>query len=187
MTPILGTIASSYLQATNSYESIASYTVTSGGSTVIDFTSIPSTYKHLQLRYFATQGSNGSLYLTFNNNSTGTNYSRVSMYGDGGSCGTDNPGLNQNNIDIQCSGNSSYFGVGVLDIYNYTSTTITKNLRNIMGRDLNGSGLCWFNSGMWRTTSDAITRITLTPDVNSGGAKQYSSYALYGIKGQERV
>jgi hypothetical protein len=46
---ILGIIASSKLTAAaGDFESIATVTVGSGGSAVISFTSIPSTYAHLQ-------------------------------------------------------------------------------------------------------------------------------------------
>jgi hypothetical protein len=48
--PILGIIASSKLTVSNSYESIATTTVGSGGSATVTFSSIPATYKHLQVR-----------------------------------------------------------------------------------------------------------------------------------------
>ena len=55
--PILGIIASSKAVAVpNSYESIATVTVGSGGTSEINFTSIPATYTHLQLRIIT--GSN---------------------------------------------------------------------------------------------------------------------------------
>ena len=53
MAPILGIWASqnySRYSITGSYESIATVTVGSGGSSYIEFTSIPGTYTHLQIR-----------------------------------------------------------------------------------------------------------------------------------------
>ncbi|NCU72421.1 MAG: hypothetical protein EBY66_05360 [Candidatus Fonsibacter lacus] len=53
MAPILGIWASqnySRYSITGSYESIATVTVGSGGSSYIEFTSIPATYSHLQIR-----------------------------------------------------------------------------------------------------------------------------------------
>jgi len=47
------------------------------------------------------------------------------------------------------------------------------------GVDLNGSGEIWFNSSLWLNTA-AINNIVLT---SIGTIQQYSSYALYGIKG----
>ena len=46
MARILGTIASSF-EALGDFESIATVTVSSGGQSTIEFTSIPSTYKDL--------------------------------------------------------------------------------------------------------------------------------------------
>ncbi len=48
--PILGIIASSKFGDVGDYESIATVSVGSGGSSSISFTSIPATYTHLQVR-----------------------------------------------------------------------------------------------------------------------------------------
>ncbi len=64
--------------ADNSYESIATVNVGSSGSSFVEFTSIPSTYKHLQIRansrYTGYQNSGAAVYLQFNGD-TGSNYS----------------------------------------------------------------------------------------------------------------
>jgi hypothetical protein len=61
--PILGIIASSKLTAAvGDFESIATVTVGGGGAATVEFTSIPATYTHLQLRYIAQKTSNGSNY-----------------------------------------------------------------------------------------------------------------------------
>jgi hypothetical protein len=59
--PILGIIASAITGnlVTTSYESIATVTVGGGGSATIDFTSIPATYTHLQIRGIA-RSTNGN-------------------------------------------------------------------------------------------------------------------------------
>ena len=57
-----------------SYESIATVSVGSGGTSSADFTSVPSTYTHLQIRY-TTYASNGSYLSIQFNGDTGTNYS----------------------------------------------------------------------------------------------------------------
>ena len=51
MSLILGILASSGVAAgaANSYESIATVTVGSGGSSTITFSSIPATFTHLQI------------------------------------------------------------------------------------------------------------------------------------------
>ena len=51
MSPILGIIASqNYPRVTNSYESIATVTVGSGGAADVTFSSIPATYTDLLLK-----------------------------------------------------------------------------------------------------------------------------------------
>jgi hypothetical protein len=47
---ILGIIASSRLAAVGDYESIATVSVGGGGAADVEFTSIPGTYTHLQIR-----------------------------------------------------------------------------------------------------------------------------------------
>jgi hypothetical protein len=54
---ILGIIASSKLSAVGDYESIATVTVGSGGAANVEFTSIPATYTHLQLRLLASRSN----------------------------------------------------------------------------------------------------------------------------------
>ena len=85
MNPILGIIASSMLGVTSSYESIATTTVGALGASSVTFSSIPSTYKHLQLRWIAR--SNRVAAQDFVdirlNSDTGANYSAHLLYGDG--------------------------------------------------------------------------------------------------------
>jgi hypothetical protein len=62
----------------------------------------------------------------------------------------------------------------------YTNTNKNKTARSLWGYDANGSGYVGLYSGLWRNTS-AINRIDYVPA--SGTFPQYSSFALYGIKG----
>ena len=86
MTSILGIVASSKLVASGSYESIATFTL--GSSTTVTFSSIPSTYKHLQIRYLARSARTGAatddLAIRLNSDS-GANYARHRLFGDGAS------------------------------------------------------------------------------------------------------
>ena len=83
MSPILESIGSvkgfgwGALVAGGSYESIQTVTVGAGGSASVTFSSIPATYKHLQIRGILRSSyspSNTSMRLTFNSD-TGNNYS----------------------------------------------------------------------------------------------------------------
>jgi len=177
--PILGIIASSIsgnLEA-GDFESIATVSVGSGGSSTITFSSIPQTYTHLQLRYIAQKTTNGSMYIRFNGDA-GTNYTNHSIQGNGSTVSTD-AGINANGTDISASDSSGNFAASVVDILDYTDTNKYTTIRQIFGRDYNGSGVIWLKSGLWRNTS-AITSITLVPD--STNVVQYSHFALYGIR-----
>lgn len=185
---LAGIIASSGgATAGGDYESIATVTVGAGGSSSISFSSIPSTYQHLQIRLIArsnrTAVNNDYLEMTFNSD-TGANYSFHQLLGDGTSASA-NSGTTQNNIIVSriatTGGSASIFGGIVLDILDYDNTSKYKTTRSLGGADQNGSGLIYFNSGLWMNTA-AITSISIKPS-SSNVFQQYSSFALYGIKG----
>ncbi len=187
MSPILGIWASqNYPRITNSYESIATVTVGSGGSSSIDFTSIPSTYKHLEIRAImrTNRVNNGdAVYVRFNSDS-GSNYSGHRLEGDGSSAAAYN-GASQTSITLNrvsaASDGSNIFGASVISILDYANTSKNKTLRALVGFDTNGSGVIGLDSGAWYNTA-AVTSVSILP-LNASGFVQYSSFALYGIKG----
>jgi hypothetical protein len=173
---ILGSFSSGVAASTNSYESIATVTVGSGGAANIEFTSIPSTYTHLQIRGIGLITSAGGFTVQFNSD-TGSNYSWHQLYGEG-SIAQSNSGATQTFMYMAYGGGSATApNALVTDILDYANTNKYKTLRSLSGNDLNGSGGIQFWSGNWRSTS-AITSIKVTASFN-----QYSQLALYGIKG----
>jgi len=165
-----------------SYESIATVTVGSGGSATVSFTSIPSTYTHLQLRWIGRNTSTNSTIVKIGFDSADTTYWHL-LYGDGGSAGASaeseaNPRIG--NIPLS-SQTASAFGAGITDILDYTNTNKYKTLRSLAGYDVNGSGgYVLMYSGLWKSTA-AITTMTISAGANNFA--QYSQFALYGIKG----
>ncbi len=181
--PILGILASSVPAAAGDYESIATVTVGAGGSSSVEFTSIPSTYSHLQVRLFArSTGSNVQSYvsLQFNSDTTGANYYSHYIQADGSTVAA---GANSNNsihYDIAgANATASVFGAVILDVLDYANTNKYKTTKALGGTDNNGSGRMNLTSGLWMSTS-AISSLKLTPF--SGNFAQYSHAALYGIK-----
>ena len=166
----------------SAYDSIATTTVSTPVSSVI-FSSIPSTYKHLQLRFLAGSATtNQDVFATFNGDSTSANYSLHYLYGGGSGAAAGGSTLNAGHISagfVDTSGTG--FGVGIVDILDYADTNKYKTTRTLTGYDANGSGACILYNGLWKSTS-AITSITLVIN-NSRNFIQYSSFALYGIKG----
>lgn len=167
----------------SSYESIATATGT-GSSGTITFSSIPSTFKHLQIRGMYLAGGSGSgieVQVEFNNNSA-ANYADHRLSGNGSAAsatGTDTgtgQGYNLPLNDLYQSANPNVF---ILDILDYASTTKNKTIRCFNGLDANGSGKVQITSGLWINTA-AITSIKFTsPTFNFTTS---SRFALYGIK-----
>lgn len=174
--PILGIIASSRPGVTNSYESIQTVTVGSGGSTQIDFTSIPGTFKHLQLRAAAKGSTNLFAPIRFNADTTLANYRSHQIYGNGVTATASDEG---NNFYINNVLGTNFNGV-IMDILDYNSTNKNKTVRMLQGIDNNGSGSIMFVSGLYINSSTAISSIRFT--VNTGNFAEYSSFALYGVR-----
>jgi len=179
MSPILGIYASQVsgkLWPASSYESIATVTVGAGGASSSSFTSIPSTYKHLQIRWIS-RSSGGAYNPTIQFNSdTGSNYAWHYIDGNGSSASSGNT-ANTNNILLPAiSNNANIFATGIIDILDYSNTNKFKTTRTFQGVDYNGSGAIDLFSGLWRSTS-AISSILL-----NFSSAQYSQFALYGIK-----
>jgi hypothetical protein len=171
-----------------SFDSIATVTVGSGGSATISFTSIPSTYKHLQLRISAqtNRGTFGSDYsnITFNSD-TGSNYSRHTLGSDGDTplTGTTSNGSYVSGGATGTTTGGTFAGT-IIDILDYANTNKYKSVKTLSANDFNGKisgygGEIYLLSGMWMSTS-AISSITINR--NSGSLySQNSTFALYGI------
>jgi hypothetical protein len=168
---IVGLLDAGIPASTNSYESISTVTVGSGGTSTITFSSIPSTYKHLQVRMTTNSGGN----LRFNGDTTSSNYRYHVLYGSG-SAAVASTAANNAYSPADASGSTGWTGE-VLDILDYANTSKNKVTRSLGGWDNNGSGLVWLSSNLWMSTA-AINQIVFT-----GTFPQYSSFALYGIKG----
>ena len=192
MSPILGIYASQIsghlFAPSGAYDSIATVTVGAGGAASITFSSIPATYTHLQLRATMRTSDTGSyaadIVIQFNSD-TGTNYSNHILYGNGSSAGSGGASSQSKNYTIFTStaiAGSSFFGAAVVDVLDYANTNKYKTIRSLSGADYNNTnGQVRFGSSVWLNTN-AINTITLTDYVRTNFA-QYSSFALYGIKG----
>jgi hypothetical protein len=167
----------------SSFESIATATGT-GSSGTITFSSIPSTYKHLQIRFRAFANSeNPAMYIRLNSDSA-TNYSWHYLYGTGSAAGAAGAATQaQMNIaDYGVMSNATYPTVAIIDLVDYASTSKYKTVRTFLGTDKNNAFAQGIElvSGLWRSTS-AVSSISLT--VSGANFTSASTFALYGIKG----
>ncbi len=185
--PILGIWASqiSGKLYNNSYDALGVVNVGAGGAANITFSSIPSTYQHLQIRGFGRSNrsaANDEMILRYNSDN-GANYATHRLYGDGSSTGSQ--GFTSQSYALigdmpAASGLSNTFATTVVDVLDYANTNKNTTTRILAGRDENGTGYVWFNSNLWLNTS-AVSTITILP-ANGTGFVQYSSFALYGVK-----
>jgi len=200
MAPILGIYASQIsghlFAPSGAYDSIATTTVGAGGSSSISFTSIPSTYTHLQVRGIGrTDRADYNIddcFIRFNSD-TGSNYASHRLNGDffpgtvaRAAAYTSQTGVTNGLLMAGASAPASVFGAGVFDILDYANTNKYKTYRALTGTDTNGAvaginGFVALTSGLWQSTN-AITSISITPGAGTIFT-QYSTFALYGIKG----
>ncbi len=180
-------VVASVFAPSGAYDSIATVTVGGAGAATIDFTSIPSTYKHLQIRGIgrtARAAVDDGLYIRFNSDSGG-NYVAHSLVGNG-TTASSFLATSVTDTEIETywmpgnNASASIFGTAVMDILDYADTNKYTVLRSLGGNDRNGSGYLGLASGLWKNTA-AVTSITLI--AGNSTWLQYSSFALYGIKG----
>jgi hypothetical protein len=170
------------------YESIQTIYLSSGTQSTLTFSSIPSTFTHLQLRgnLKSQRGSDfqSTIRLRVNGDS-GNNYIYGRWQNQGSSANgfmaAGDPYLYWYNACTTNTGPATY-SPSILDIFNYAKTNVYKTFQGI-------SGVVYANTdsrsnktqGAWASTS-AITSITL--DTDDGSAfSQYSRIGLYGIRG----
>lgn len=168
--------------AATDFESIATANGT-GSSGTITFSSIPSTYTHLQIRTFAKTSQVNAysfLYFTLNGDTT-TSYSAHELVGNG-SAASASAGTSLASSWMGYCGaantTSNYGGI-VTDILDYANTNKYKTIRSLGGLDSNGAGYVSLDSGLWMKTN-AISSISIIS--GAGNFTTASSFALYGIK-----
>ena len=164
---------------------IQSQTVGAGGAASITFSSIPSTYKHLQVRGLVRDTNTGTSIGGFAyqlNGDSGSNYAWHLLKGDGtsaASTGSATTMFLNSTFGAPADGTlANAYGASVLDILDYASTSKYKTARRLEGVDLNGSGSVGIVSGVWMNTA-AVTSVSIIAAFT--GFKQYSTFALYGI------
>jgi hypothetical protein len=106
------------------------------------------------------------------------------LYGDGATAFANSyvPAIGELALAATGSLSTFIFGVGVIDILDYADTNKNKTIRSLTGADINGSGNIFFSSQLINSTT-AISSITFESLDGGTNLQQYTSFALYGIKG----
>jgi hypothetical protein len=159
------------------FESIASVTVGTNAPEDIIFSSIPSTYQHLQIRGIMKPTNSAMQVAGYINNTSPTVWWHE-LQGNGTTAGSfANSGTY---LGLAYCETAQFTGM-VLDILDYANTNKRKTLRSLWGFDANGSGVVQLRSALSDSTN-AITEFKISKTGTNGFA-QYSHFALYGIRG----
>jgi hypothetical protein len=164
------------------YEQIATQVLGSNTSS-ITFSSIPQTYKHLQLRIVtrSDSGSPDNLTMAFNSDNTASNYRMHLLVADGGSVAAVSQANNGFVAYVASAAQASnIFTAATVDILDYTSTSKNTTVRTLYGTGLNTlylglQSMIWFNTA-------AVTSLTLDQVVGTNFVTG-SRFTLYGVKG----
>lgn len=182
---IAGVLAPQIPTPTGDYESIATYTVTGSATASWSLGSIPSTYKHLQIRgYFKTDAATWIPFRVNNDGNTGRATHYLLGTGSAASAGAGLGGTGEGNYAIIA--NASQWGSVIIDILDYANTNKLKTTRALTGVDNNGSGGIVLGSILHVTNGNtAVSTVGMDITQYGSGAKFEvgSTFALYGIKG----
>lgn len=169
----------------NTFVKIATVTVGSGGTSSIDFTSIPQTYTDLCIKG-STRTDRGTfgvdeLLVQFNGDTTGTNYAHKFIRGNSSSIDSN---MVTNYFIWGPGGTGSVntantFGNGEMYIPNYSGNKFKSVSTEVVSEGNATSNIyMMLDSGIWNSTS-AITSIKILSQ--GTGFDQYSTVTLYGI------
>jgi hypothetical protein len=182
MVGIVNALIGSFATVPGDFQSIATVAVGSGGQSTVSFTSIPSTYSHLQIRatVFNQQTSGDVTYSVTPAGTTPTVYGHY-LRGDGTSAAS---GTKSSVRFITDNGNAHTTAplVFIMDILDYADVNKNKTIRILRGIDPSGFAIqadVGVNSSLVLTKS-ALTDIAF--GIYSTGFAENSSFALYGIK-----
>ena len=146
----------------------------------VTFSSIPSTYKSLQVRYnLIVSSSSSNINLQLNGDTSSANYAMHLLDGTGAAAQANGVASGSNNYITLTSNQTvgTYPNVGIMDSIDYTNTSKNKVVRNLFGCNQNTStGFVGITSGLWLSTA-AVTSLTI---LNAPGTMT-GTISLYGV------
>jgi hypothetical protein len=166
----------------NTMSLISTITVGSGGSSTIDFTSIPQTYTDLILK-LSIRGSNADtfsgVYIKINGLTTG--YLSRYVYGSGTVAGAGTSSTTESFVGDSNGGNATANTFSNQEVYFFNYTTGNPKVHssdscNIQNASPQFSELI----SLYNSTGSALTALNIR--ATNGNIAQHSSASLYGIK-----
>lgn len=162
----------------NTYDAIATTTVSGTSTFSVTFSSISGSYTDLILVVANASFSSAAQGALRFNGDTGNNYSWTVLTGSGGTAGS----LRGSNVGIIQIGYYDYLDTGtnytaICQINNYSNTTTNKTA---LARGNEASLGVSAAVGLWRNTA-AITSVTFLPAYGGAYIGAGSTFTLYGI------
>ena len=146
----------------------------------VTFSSIPATYKHLQVRFnLVASGAINYLELQANGDSSTSDYAFHRLNGSGSAANASGIASGSYGYLVLLNGGTvaTYPAVGIIDVIDYANTNKNKTIKSLSGTNNNTSaGVIELSSGLWLSTS-AVTSLTLA--INSGTFT--GTISLYGV------
>jgi hypothetical protein len=165
------------MAAGSTYTPIA--TTTLGSNTqYVTFSSISGSYTDLVLVVSAAGASAQDMYGRVNGDS-GTNYSRINMYGNGTTAGSVRVS-NETSMMLDYYGNPNSTLGGSVQIINFMNYSNTTTYKTTISRSNNAASGTDAVVNMWRSTA-AITSIQLNMANGAVNFATGSTFTLYGI------
>jgi hypothetical protein len=141
---------------------IASQTLANSTTQFLDFSSIPQTFTHLQLRCSVrATAPNPSDYFAIYISSTQAGHT---LYGDGATAAASGA-INSFGYGISqipaSTATANVFASSIIDLLDYRNTSKTKTYRSITGYDVNGAGYVALSSTFDPSFTSALSQITI--------------------------
>jgi hypothetical protein len=162
----------------NTYTLISSNTVGASSVSSVTFSSIPSTYTDLILKWAGrVDGTNDQTWISFNGSTS--NFTNKVLYGNGSSAASTSIDRYLGYHDPTVTNSGSIWGNAEIYIPNYAGSTNKSLSSDSVWENNEAAAYVALSTNLWSNTA-AITSITLSPA--AGNYVQYSSFYLYGVK-----
>lgn len=169
----------------SSFVHIETLTVSGSSVSTLDFTSIPSTYKHLQVRTMLRSTRNDLTdYLGIRFNDSSTTYTYMPSFSRGHTAtaqyyySTATYGYVVDGATA-ATATANTFGVAIIDIHEYRNTTVRRSFLATSGTELGSSAGLIAQSAIHWPSATAVTKVTLLCNAQFVAG---STASLYGIK-----
>jgi hypothetical protein len=165
------------------FTKIASNTVGVLGASTVTFSSIPSTYTDLVIKWSlrdSSAGTSNNLFIKLNSVTTSQSIRYIAGNGSSASSASDTP-LYVPGGAVSATATASTFSNCEIYIPNYASTSINKSVSvDTVSENNATAAIAALTAGLYASNS-AITSIEFAPN-GVVTFQQYSTFTLYGIK-----